>query len=45
MPICGTGLPVSLKLIAIAGIRNAVISTQYCTTWVQVIPFMPPRVA
>jgi hypothetical protein len=45
IPICGTGLPVSWMLIAIAGTRKAVISTQYWATCVQVMPFMPPSVA
>ena len=39
------GLGITAYLMAMAGIRKAVISTQYCATWVQVMPFMPPRVA
>ena len=42
---CGSGLPVNILAIATAGIRNAKINTAYCTTCVQVMPFMPPRTA
>ena len=39
------GEPVSLMLMATAGMRKAVMRTQYWATWVQVMPFIPPRVA
>jgi len=44
-PTDGIAEPVSFNEIATAGIRNAVISTQYCATWVQVMPFIPPKTA
>ena len=37
-PACGRGLPVSLILMAMAGMRKAVMSTQYWATWVHVMP-------
>ena len=44
-PNWGIKFPVVINDMYIAGTMKAKISTQYCATWVYVIPFIPPRTA